>query len=59
MLKPNLVHIPKSADSLICPYMLIGHASGCWLSELGAGMPYNREEEKNSKIEENTEKQEK
>ena len=23
--------------------MLAGHASGCWLSELGAGMPYNRE----------------
>ena len=23
--------------------MLAGHASGCWLSELGAGMTYNRE----------------
>ena len=23
--------------------MLAGHASGCWLSALGAGMPYNRE----------------
>ena len=24
-----------------------GHASGCLLSALGAGMPYNREREKN------------
>ena len=23
--------------------MLAGHASGCWRSALGAGMPYNRE----------------
>ena len=38
--------------------MLAGHASECWLSELGAGMPYNREK-RNLKIEENSEKQEK
>ena len=24
-----------------CPYMLAGHASSSWLSELGAGVPYN------------------
>ena len=24
--------------------MLAGHASRCWRSELGAGMPYNREQ---------------
>ena len=29
--------------SLKCPYMLAGHASGCWISALGAGVPYNRE----------------
>ena len=23
--------------------VLAGHASGCWLSALGAGVPYNRE----------------
>ena len=23
--------------------MLAGHTSGCWLSTLGAGVPYNRE----------------
>ena len=33
----------QSADSLKCPYMLAGHASGCWLSVLGAGVQYNRE----------------
>ena len=26
--------------------MLAGHASGCWLSELGGGMPYNKEKNK-------------
>ena len=26
--------------------VLAGNASGCWLSELGAGMPYNREKKK-------------
>ena len=30
--------------------MLAGHASGCLLSELGAGVPYNREEEKKSSL---------
>ena len=30
--------------------MLAGHASGCWLSALGAGVPYNREEEKKVKL---------
>ena len=29
--------------SLTCPQMLAGHASGCWRSQLGAGVPYNRE----------------
>ena len=24
-----------------------GHASGCWRSELGAGVPYNREKNEN------------
>ena len=38
--------LPKSA--LKCPYMLAGHASGCWLSALGAGVPYNRERKKES-----------
>ena len=28
---------------LKCPYVLAGHASGCWPSALGAGVPYNRE----------------
>ena len=28
---------------LKCPQVLAGHASGCWLSALGAGVPYNRE----------------
>jgi len=28
--------------------VLAGHASGCWRSALGAGVPYNREEEKKS-----------
>ena len=36
----------KSADSLKWSYMLAEHASGCWLSALGAGMPYNREKNK-------------
>ena len=26
--------------------VLAGHASGCWRSELGAGVPYNREKTK-------------
>ena len=26
--------------------MLAGHASGCWLTVLGAGMPYNRRRKK-------------
>ena len=28
---------------LKCPYVLAGHASGCWRSALGIGMTYNRE----------------
>ena len=28
--------------------MLAGHASGCWRSALGAGMPYNREKNEKS-----------
>ena len=28
--------------------MLAGHASGCWRSVLGAGVPYNREIKKKS-----------
>ena len=26
--------------------VLVGHASGCWLSALGAGVPYNREKKR-------------
>ena len=28
--------------------MLAGHASGCWRSALGAGVPYNREKNEKS-----------
>ena len=37
-------HTPKSADALKCPEMLAGLSSGCLLSVLGAGVPYNREQ---------------
>ena len=30
--------------------MLAGHASSSWLSEVGAGVPYNREEKKKSSL---------
>ena len=30
-------------DPLKCPFVLAGNASGCWLSALGASVPYNRE----------------
>ena len=32
------------------PYVLAGHASGCWLSALGAGVPYNREKKMNENL---------
>ena len=35
--------IEFETGSLKCPKMLAGHASGCWLSALGAGVPYKRE----------------
>ena len=35
-----------SGTPLKCPLVLAGHASGCWLSALGAGVPYNREKKR-------------
>ena len=32
-----------SGTPIICFCVLAGHASGCWLSALGADLPYNRE----------------
>ena len=37
-----------SENPLKCPQVLAEHASGCWLSALGAGVPYNREENENN-----------
>ena len=45
-LKPSFrKHSHKSCWNNIQSIMevLAGHASGCWLSALGAGVPYNRE----------------
>ena len=37
--------VPVNKEHLTCTLskVLAGHASGCWLSALGAGMLYNRE----------------
>ena len=35
---------------LNCPKVMVGHASKCWHSVLGAGVPYNRKRNKTSKF---------
>ena len=35
---------------MYCTTHSTGHASGCWLSALGAGLPYNREKKQKSSL---------
>ena len=35
--------VPANKEYGACPYVLAGHACGCWRSALGSGVPYNRE----------------
>ena len=40
--KSLIADTPKSPDSIKYLQMLAGHTCGCWLSAVGAGVPYNR-----------------
>ena len=44
------MHPRKCPFSQMSVDALSDHASGCWLSALGAGMPYNREKKRKSSL---------